>query len=157
MTEVPSLCASATAPHRGAQPIAGVDAALGTAFSSGGAANDGFASTLPIAASERLGAAATLPRPNPTGQAFGGVDRLQIDMEMRCDPATSRRLEKAMKSIEYSPSLDNRAVRRRNQKAVETLSEGVTKQLLPVMYNLAELYYNGAPGIPPDHNRTLEL
>ena len=76
MTEVPSLCASATEPNRGAELIAGVDAALGTAFSSGDAANDGFPSTqLPIASSERL-AAATSPRPTAMGQAFGGVERL---------------------------------------------------------------------------------
>jgi hypothetical protein len=64
---------------------------------------------------------------------------------------------KAYKSIEHRPALDNRPVRRRNQKAAEPLMQGVRAGMGQCAVNLAELFYNGAPGIPVDRNRTLEL
>ena len=84
---------------------------------------------------------------------FGGATRQTFDMASS-HPLASK-MQKAYLRIEHDPKMDNRNVRKRNLKEVATLMEGT--HLAFTSFNLAELYYNGAPGIPSDWNRTLDF
>jgi hypothetical protein len=73
-------------------------------------------------------------------------------------------LQKAAESIGHDTEMpmgyrvkDNRGVRRRNLKAIKVFEEGVTAGISVAIYNLAELLYNGAHGLPRDLPRTFEL
>lgn len=89
-----------------------------------------------------------------SGKAFGGVER-GTWRNLSSHPLAAK-MHKAYASLEHDPKMDNRNVRKRNQKAAATLSEGASA-IGGVAFNLAELFYNGAPGIPADWNRTLQL
>ena len=107
--------------------------------------------------------ASTTTTPTESGKAwgeqmdvpFGGVQRSVFTS--RSDHPLAPKMSKLYHSIVHDPKADNRNVRRSNVKAVAGLMEGVRAGMSPVAFNLAELFYNGAPGVPKDWNRTLEL
>jgi hypothetical protein len=87
---------------------------------------------------------------------FGGVERQVFKVKQSRHPLAPK-MQKLYNAIEHHPKMDNRNVRKRNAKLAEQLMEGVRAGMGLMAYNLAELYYNGAPGVHKDWNKTLEL
>ena len=83
---------------------------------------------------------------------FGGVERVMSQLEV--DHPLANKMRKLYGSIVHDPRQDNRNVRKRNAKSLELMLK--VRDFSPHAYNIAELYYNGAPGIPKDWNNTLE-
>lgn len=97
-----------------------------------------------------------LPTAAPSVRApFGGVQRRCLKIASQHQLA--RKMDKLYKGIEHHPKMDNKTVRKRNQRLLAKLYEGVLAGIAGVAYNVAELHYNGAPGIAKDLNKTLEL
>ena len=88
-------------------------------------------------------------------RAFGDVERRVWQSHPSSNPLAIS-MQKAYNRIVHAPEMNYRNVRKRNQQAVTTLMEGI-HAFAGMAFNLAELFYNGAPGIPPDWNRTLHL
>ena len=95
------------------------------------------------------------PRPDAP---FGGKARQMFDIVPKdADHPLAPKMMKLYSSIEHDMKMDNRNVRKRNAKTVEGLMEGVRAGCEVHVYNMAELFYNGAPGVNKDWNRTLHL
>ena len=91
-------------------------------------------------------------------QPFGRAQRTKYVTGEFCElHPLAPKMQRVYNTIQHDPKMNNKTVRKNNRRAVEKMLEGVRARISVVCFNLAELYYNGAPGVHKDWNRTLEL